>query len=300
MEYITLFQPAVLVLTALGAFTYTVLSIKRRHLPNLAAAGVILLAGLTVTSAVVVTPEGHRGVVYSAVGGVQSSERPVGYSLIVPYFQSAVQMDVRTQKFFTDEAFAQSSDLQEITVHVAVNYHVDPRQAAELFDTVGRGYEEVVIRPAVFQLVKQEVGLVKAVDFATEREELANDIQFQLVQRLDPLGIDVEFVALEDAVFDPDFIKAVKDKVIADQEVEEQLRLVAAAEHRASQAVNTADGEARAIERVAEAQAQANRDIAASLTTDLLLWQRLIQWSGVLPETYLGGSDPLNAIIDLK
>lgn len=298
MEYTVLLQPAILAASILGTVFYLGRAVRHRHGDAVKAAVVIAATGLTLTSALVVTPEGHRGVVYSAAGGINQTERVEGVSFIVPYFQSAVQMDVRTRKFFTDEAFAQSSDLQEITVHVAVNYHVDPSRAADLFQNVGRGYEDVLIRPAVFQLVKEQVGLVKAVDFARSREELASAIGTRLATRLEPAGVTVEFVAIEDAVFDPDFISSVKDKVIADEKAEESARLVVKATNDARAVVETAQGRATAIEVEAEAQASANRVIAGSLTQDLLVWQRILQWSGQLPDTVLGG-DPLDVIVDL-
>ena len=142
-------------------------------------------AVLVASTALVVTPPGHRGVVYSQSGGVITAERVEGLSFIIPLVQSAVQIDVRTQKYEV-EAFAQTKDLQEITVPIAVNYHVDPRLAAELYQEVGRDYERVVIRPAVLQHAKAAVGQVRAVDFAVQRAQLATDIASTLEAELAP------------------------------------------------------------------------------------------------------------------
>ncbi len=256
----------------------------RRALLTLAVAAVIV-------PAIVVTPPGHRAAIFNLRGGVSDIERGEGVSLIIPYVQTARMVNTRTQVFTNDEVFAQSSDLQEITVHVAVNYHVDPDQAAELYQQVGLGYELTIIQPAVLQLVKQEVGLIKAADFAVNREPLARAVERELEAQLGPFGVVVEFVNIEDAVFDPDFISAVKDKVIADELADKERRLIEAEAAKKEQVILQAEaeeqkrliearGEKRAIEEVASALSFTNEEY--------LEWVRLLRWDGVLPATLLG------------
>jgi regulator of protease activity HflC (stomatin/prohibitin superfamily) len=207
-------------------------------------------------------------------------------------------VNVRTQKVEI-EAFAQSKDLQEVTVKTSVNYHIDPTQAAELYDELGGNYEETVIAPAVLQRTDAEVGLIEALDFAAKRGELATNIQAALELQLGGYGIVVEYVNIEDAIFQSAFIQAVEVKVIAGQTVETELRLIDAAKHLADQVVEAAEGEAAAIIAVANAQANANDVIDASLTSDVLLWQRILQWDGILPSTLLGASDSLDVLVEI-
>lgn len=258
---------------------------------SLRRATTIAIVGALALSALVVTPPGRRGVIYTANGGVNAVERAEGFSFIIPLLQTAIQMDVREQKFFTDEAFSQSADLQEITVHVSVNYSVNPGLAAELYQNVGKGYEDTIIKPAIFQLVKSEVGQILAEDFALQRNQIAIDIGEALAIRLAPEGIDVTFVSIEDAVFDPAFITSVKNKVIADQIADEQQRLVAAETARKLQVIQQAQAAASDIRIRAAAQAEANDLLDASLTADIILWQRILRWDGILPATLITGSD---------
>jgi len=253
-----------------------------------ALAGPLLL--LVVYPMIVVTPPGHRGVVFSQAGGVLTTERAEGLSFVVPYFQSAAMMNVQIQRY-TVEVLAQTADLQEITVPIDVNFRVDASYAAELYRDIGKGYQAAVIEPAVLQLAKAEIGQVKAVDFAVSRAQLASAIDVQLTERLDQEGIVIEFVSVSDAVFDPDFIQAVKEKIIADEEASEQQRLVAAATSEARQAIEAAEGDRQASILRARGVAEANRLIDESLTEDVLRWQALISWTGALPSTYIGGSE---------
>lgn len=310
MEYTVLLQPALLVATAGTVLFLFGRAIKQRSVQPLKGAMLSAVLGLTLVSSLVVTGPGHRGVIYSQSGGVQDAERVEGLSFIVPYLQSAIQMDVRTQKFFTEcdilgincvnAVYAQSLDLQEITVHIAVNYYVDPTQAAELYREVGRSYEEVVVKPAVFQHVKAEVGQIKAVDFARQRQVLAAAIHTELTFALNPFGIYIQAVSIEDAIFDPAFITAVKEKVIADEEAAEQERLVAAEAAKKDQVILQAEAAAAYTLIKATAQAQANDLLSASLTADLLIWRRITDWDGVLPTTFIGGKDPLDLLFTVK
>ena len=225
-----LIQPALYVF-ALVAVLFALLKGKKGWRPGDGAwkrAGITLTVAAVILPAIVITPPGHRAAIFTLTSGVSDIERNEGLSLVLPYAQTARMVNVRTQVYRNAEVFAQSSDLQEITVHVAVNYHVDPDQAAELYQSIGLGYEATIVGPAVLQLVKQEVGLVKAVDFAQNREPLARAVEVALTVQLAPYGVVVEYVNIEDAVFDPDFIRAVKNKVIADEEAAREKRLIAA------------------------------------------------------------------------
>ncbi len=270
--------------------------------PNaLKRAAIVLGIGLFVLPAIVVTPPGHRAVIYNAIGGVQEGERGEGVSLIVPYFSTAKQVNVREHLYFTDEAFAQSADLQEITVHVAVGHFIRPPSSSDIVQDVGMDYERILIKPAVNQLVKQEVGLVLAEDFAQQRAQLAAAILAQLQSELDRNGIQVTYVAIEDAIFDPQFIASVKDKVIADQNADEARRRVAEETARKDQREQQALAAAIVLIEEARGEAEAIRQISDTLgftAEEYLRYQLQLRWDGVLPETFLGAGGDLGLIFD--
>lgn len=254
-------------------------------------AGLSALVGFIVIPAIGIVPAGYRGVVYSGAGGVLESERGEGFTIIIPWFQHMQLMSVRTQKFFSDKIYAQSEDLQEITVVASVNYHVDPSRAAELYRDVGPDYAQTIIMPALFQQTKAAVGRVHAEDFAANRTELADEIRSAIASQVGHYGIVIEYVNIEDAIFDPAFILAVKNKVIASQTAEEQRRLVRAEKYKKQQAIVQAEAKAQSILIEAKAQARANALVAKSLTNELLQWRSINEWDGVLPQTLVTGSE---------
>lgn len=240
----------------------------------------VVLAGL-VYSSLVITPFGHRNVIWS-VGGVSYEERQPGLSFIVPLVQRAYRVDTRQQRYVTinsegaANAFVQSKDLQEITVRASLVYSITPDRAAELYDQVGSEYAQRIIEPIFFDAIKEAGGQRVALSFAEELATIAEDIEAIVAPQLEQRGIRVHSVALEDAVFDSAFILSVKEKVIADQEAAEQQRLVAAEEARKQQV---------------ELQAAAERARAAALgltPAQYLEWLWLQKWDGALPKTLLG------------
>ncbi len=266
-------------------------------------AGLTAIIGALVLLSLVVTPPGHRGVIYSATGGVSATERGEGLSFVVPIFQTAKQISVREQRFFTETGFTQSKDLQEITVHLAVGWQIIPTRAAELYQEVGAVVDvaTVLVIPAIGQFLTQEVGLIEAEDFALSRAALAASILAELRVELEPQGINVLYVAVEDAVFDSDFIASVKAKIIAEQNAIAEFNNIAKAENLKQQVIKTAEGDAQRRFIEAEGEHRAIEEVATALgftPGEYLVWLRVNAWNGEYPTTLLGGADDLSIILD--
>ena len=252
--------------------------------------GVGAVIAVVAYASLVITPFGHRSVIWS-VGGVSYEERQPGLSFIVPFVQRYHPVVVREQRYITVDvdgkanAFVQSKDLQEITVRASLVYKVDPTQAAELYDDVGPFYEEAIIEPIFFDAVKEAGGQRVALSFAEELASIADDIDAIVTPQLAARGIQVMSVALEDAVFDPQFIESVKNKVIALQREQETITLV-----------RIADNEAQTILLKGQAEADVQDALAASVTPDVVCYELAKQGVKCVPE-FVGGDSPF--IFDL-
>jgi regulator of protease activity HflC (stomatin/prohibitin superfamily) len=277
--------------TTKGKFTLKVGARRRAAFTALAAALIL--------PALVITPPGHRAAIYNLGGGVNPIERGEGLSLVFPYVQTARMVSVRSQVYQV-EVFPQSFDLQEITVPVAVNYHIDPAKAAELYRDVGLNYQVIEIAPAVDQFVTQEVGLFLAGDFAGNRAKLAEAVFGALADRLELFGIVVESVNLRDAIFSAQFVQDNANKVSADLKAIEAERLVAVAVANADAVRATAAGDRDAAIAKAEGQRQAIVDVAAALgftPTEYLRWIMLSAWNGALPSTLVGDAGEFGLLL---
>ena len=90
---------------------------------------------------------GERGVVLN-FGAVQKAVLEEGLHFRVPVMQRVVPMDVKVQKSETNAAAA-SSDLQDVSSTVAINYHIIPDKANIVYQTLGTEFKERIIDPAV-------------------------------------------------------------------------------------------------------------------------------------------------------
>ena len=113
---------------------------------------VVVFAVIFLSSCFVVIPAGHTGVALT-FGKVGDTVLQEGLHFKVPFVQSIVVVDNRIVKLDVNtEAF--SKDLQTITTVVAVNYHVGKDNSQTLYKNVGMGFEEVLITPAVNEVLK--------------------------------------------------------------------------------------------------------------------------------------------------
>jgi regulator of protease activity HflC (stomatin/prohibitin superfamily) len=67
---------------------------------------------------------GERGIVQN-FGAVQDEVLSEGIHFKIPVAQTVILMDVKIQKTMTDAA-SSSSDLQDVAMSVALNYHIIP------------------------------------------------------------------------------------------------------------------------------------------------------------------------------
>ncbi|MBA7655387.1 hypothetical protein ES703_63291 [subsurface metagenome] len=224
-------------------------------------------------------PAGHRGVVirFSAVTGTILGE---GLKTKLPFIDSVVKMSVQTQKYETDSS-AITNDLQDVSTTIALNWKLDPGMAAEVYRTLGLEFIDRIAAPAIQETIKQITAQFNAEDLILRREEVKNAITNSLSARLMERGIITELVSITNFQFSETFTAAIEAKVAAEQAVLEATnkleRVKVEAQQREAEAKGEADariakaiGEAEYIRVVTEAQVAANKDIAGSLTPEVL------------------------------
>jgi regulator of protease activity HflC (stomatin/prohibitin superfamily) len=241
--------------------------------------GVVLIIVSLILGSFTTIPAGHRGVVirFSAVTGRILDE---GLQTKLPFIDSVEKMSVQTQKYEADATSA-SKDLQDVNTTIALNWHLDPGMADEVYRTLGLGFIERLAAPAIQETVKQVTARYIAEDLILKREEVKAAITENLSNRLLERGIVTETVSITDFRFSDTFKAAIEAKVAAEQAVLEAKnkleRVKVEAQQREAEAKGEADariakaiGEAEYIRVVTEAQVAANRDIAESLTPEVL------------------------------
>ncbi len=259
---------------------------------------VILFAVIFLSSSFVVIPAGHTGVALT-FGKVEDVVLQEGLHFKVPFVQKIVVVDNRIVKLDVNtEAF--SKDLQTITTVVAVNYHVGKENSQTLYKNVGMGFEEVLITPAVNEVLKAVTAKYTAVELVSSRAEVSMLLDEGLNEKMNAYGIFINELNIINWDFSEEYINAVEAKQVAEQNLiktrTEQEQALVIANTEAQKRVIAAEAEANEIKVLAQANAESNRIITESISELLIKYQTVSKWDGKLP-TVMSGSD--NMLIDI-
>ena len=283
---------------------------KLRTIPIVAivVALVMLFASLFVTQ----VPTGFTGVLTTFGKVEEDVTLEAGINVKMPW-QRIITMDNREQRSpFTFNAF--SSDIQQTSVTGSINHRINPATAMTLFKSVGINYKETLIAPRLLENVKIVVGRYTAENLIARRDVLADEVLTLMSADLEPYGIYVTSIAIEDIDFTDAFTNAIEAKQVATQDklraqtVQEQATMEAtaqaerekiAAQAKADVARINADADAYAIATKASAEAEANEKISASLTSELIDYVQANAWNGQLPSTFMGADTGALPILDI-
>ena len=259
---------------------------------------VVILAVIFLGSSFVVIPAGHTGVALT-FGKVEDVVLQEGLHFKVPFVQKIVVVDNRIVKLDVNtEAF--SKDLQTITTVVAVNYHVGKENSQTLYKNVGMGFEEVLITPAVNEVLKAVTAKYTAVELVSSRAEVSMLLDEGLNEKMNAYGIFINELNIINWDFSEEYINAVEAKQVAEQNLiktrTEQEQALVIANTEAQKRVIAAEAEANEIKVLAQANAESNRIITESISELLIKYQTVSKWDGKLP-TVMSGSD--NMLIDI-
>lgn len=253
------------------------------------ATGVILLIILIflLFSSVGTVGAGERGVMlqFGAVTGKVLNE---GLYFKIPLAQHVVKIDVKVQKEEVG-ADAASKDLQVVNSRVALNFKVNPDDAAKLYQSVGVNYKDRLIDPALQEAVKAGTAKYTAEELITKRSEVREEIKRNLKEKLESHGIFVDEFNIVDFAFSSAFNRAIEDKVTAEQQALAAKNKLEQVKFEAEQKVAESQGLAEAIRIESE----------ALKTNDKIIQMRFIErWDGKLP-VVTGGTSNLMDISSL-
>ena len=252
---------------------------------------VVVLIILIILLSISTVPTGHVGIKVR-FGAVQNDVITEGLNWKLPFIESIKKMDCRTQRVDIEGEGA-SKDLQTVATYIAVNYRVNQEKAFELYKTVGTNYNEIIVRPAAQEAMKNSLAQYTAEELITKRTEVASTLQNSLKERLDAKGINVENVSVVNLDFSQAYDEAIERKQVAEQEAKKAEQELVKAKIEAERKIVEAQAAADAKKIQAQAEAEAARVQKSELTKDLLQLRWIEKWDGKLPTTTLSESIPM-------
>ncbi len=212
---------------------------------------VVLLLFIGFNSFVILNP-GQAGVI-SILGKARESVLLEGIHFKPPLVSAVDIYDLTVQKF---EVPAQSStkDLQDLSARFAINFRLDPLLVVEIRRIQGTLANIVskIIAPQTQESFKIAAANRTVEEAITKRNELKQDFDDALSERLEKYGIIVLDTSVVDLDFSPEFAKAVEEKQIAEQRAKRAIYVAQEAEQQAEADINRAKGKAEAQRLLAE------------------------------------------------
>jgi regulator of protease activity HflC (stomatin/prohibitin superfamily) len=230
---------------------------------------------------------GHRGVLTNYGKVDHKNVLGEGFHTYNPITYSLHELDVRTEKQ-TGELSAYSKDSQTIKITYAYNVNAKPEVISHLFEKYGTAYFDRVVPQRVESRIKNAIGQHEAMEVIAKRAAITTAMEKELTDALSTLGFNFNGLELVNIDFDDSFEAAIREKVVAVQNGIKAENETVRIREESKQAV---------IKATADAESMKIRSQALSANKNLVEYEAVQKWNGVLPVTMMGQSVPF---INLK
>lgn len=208
-----------------------------------------------------------------------------GIHFKIPFIETVKKFTIRIQKdIISTEAF--SKDLQTLQASIAINHRVQPNTIVSVYRNLGTNYVSSIVTPITEETLKAITAKYSAENIISERMHVADELNKLIKQRMAEKEIIVSDVSIVNLDFTPQFLKAVEEKQIAEQEAKRATNLVEKVKKEAEQKVLQAQAEAEALKlqrQVVSAELIKLRQVEAQI-------KAIDKWDGRMP-TYMSGAD---------
>lgn len=228
---------------------------------------------------------GHVGL-YKTFGKLNSNILSPGIHLKVPFIQTVIQVNTQVTKAETDTT-ASSKDLQPVSTHVAVNYSVNKDSAYNLMNNIGGNFDNIIINPAVQEIVKEVTARYQAEELIAKRDIVAGEISEHLTNRLAKYDLIVNEINIVNFKFSEAFNQSIEAKQVAQQQALKASNDLKRVEIEAKQKIAQAQAEAESL----KLKKQEVTPELVQLKQIEVQEKALEKWDGKLPQV-TGGATP--------
>jgi prohibitin 2 len=234
---------------------------------------------------VATVPAGSVGI-QDTFGSVSDVTLQPGFHLKWPW-TGVYMMSTRTSKYIdygtNDKATitALSNDGLTTTMGIAVNYHINPDKAVDIYKRVGTNYMDVVMVNPIHSVPRDLISKYDtktlysaSKEGTTDRAKLEQELFDGISERLNMVGVRDSIILEQVSIRDIDFPQAYKDTITSkmnmDTEIATKRSELEKQRIEAERVIVAAEGEANANVARAKGEAEANRIRTASLSDPLL------------------------------
>ena len=214
-----------------------------------------------------------------------------GINFKIPFMEDITRFSIQIQRAdIKSQAF--SKDLQTMNTHLVVNHRIQKDTVVSIFRNLGPNYVNAIVDPTVQEIFKSIAAKFSAEKIIGERALLVQEINEAAKQKLMEREIIVTDISVVDLDFTDQFLKAVEDKQVAEQQAKMAEKLVEKSKKEAESMIAKAKGEAESLRLQREqvtTQMIELRKVEAQI-------KAIEKWNGVLPHYTGGGAVPFIAM----
>jgi len=202
---------------------------------------------------IVTIPAGHVGV-YNLFGVVDDTEWQPGLHFKNP-LASVDKMSVKTQEYtmtFTKgEGAKHGSDVissltkegLSVDLDMTILYRLNPTYASDVYQTIGKDYVGVIVRPQIRTVIREVVAKYEAKQlYSEDRQAVALEIAQELEPELLSRGIILERVLIRHIQLPAQLTTSIEDKLVAEQNAEKYVFVLQQEEREAERKIIEAQG----------------------------------------------------------
>lgn len=279
---------------------------------------VILIAAVvivTVLSTFTIVPSGYVGVRVT-MGQVSDTVLKSGTYLHIPFVESITKvMTKQVDQVYKDAIWGESSEQTAVYMSdTTVTYKLNPDMASYVVKNVAN-YDEDLVNMTLVSSALKAAARTLATDQVTNRSYIeaaaVESLQNAVNTKYGSDVVTILNVNINGMDFEESYQNAIAERQLAEQAYQKQAienkTALEKAEADKQVAITNAEAQAEAdriaaevqaeIVRIeAEAQAEANEKLAASISDELIEYQKIEAWDGKLPVVQGSGS----AIVDVS
>ena len=241
-----------------------------------------VLMSMTVSCGFEIVDTGHRGI-ETRFGEVVGKSLPEGLHFYNPFTSNITELDVRVNRSELDLQ-TYTKDVQQAVIRVVTTYSLNKDAAHLVFQEYGIDYAVKILPQAVEGAAKAVIGNWDAVDLISNREKARALIELNLAASVKDKHILISKFEITDIAYNETFEVAVEKKVTAIQYAIEAKNKTVQIQEEANQQV---------IKAKAQAESMTIRAQALSSNKNLIEYEAVQKWNGVLPTMMLSnGATP--------